>query len=897
MNQNSVKKLRKKRKNAFGGCMQILKKPFVDRGVVRWHSALTVTIVLCCLLFSGLLAPFISDGARATGIIVPGVSRVVGDRIFDEYGNEVMWRGAGGSYLMNSELDYLDGYKLYMPTIKYFGLNTWRLAFRFPWDPGDNGGDVDFLNITKMDEVVDFLAASGVRSILEYDGSWLSPQITNPLLLQSWKDLATHYRGNPNIAAYEIYNEPSTDTGISSLQNAQAYYNLTVAIRSVDPDHICIWETPPYHIPTFDKIETLLLPNVVYTLHRWWTNKPEEIAAWGSVELSRIVAEELLNWRSAYNIPVWLGEFGGPGGGNPQSSYNASDPYWRICEELLYRCEEQVISWNLWMGVQSVTHNRLDQYKPLFPLKIFNTNLVRQPWISPIVPRIWPYVLASFCVDNRDDLVDYVIRLRHNGDYAVFKPGIIIRIVTTHFLANGTVGEIFTQDKEINQSTTTRNEEGTTAHPGNWDTKILSMRASKPSILADGFEAGSPSTWTGTSVTSGETATAVSSMAHHGFYSADFTSNGGGGTEKAYCFKTVSSATELYARGYFYVSASGIAANDNRFYFLIFKAGGNPVAFAGWRMTGGVAKWNLLIRSGTGWVTAYSAASPALNKWYCVELHWKKDATSGLGELWVDGAKVCSLTGKNTAYYGDVDRVDFGLPEIVNCGSTTVYCDCVKLSNAYIGSEPVFTDGFESGSFSAWTAPGTSVTSDEIASVVNSMAHHGTYSAKFTSNGNLSTERAYCYTTIAPQAELYARGYFRVVTSGVSANDNRFYFLIFKAGGNPVAFAGWRMTGGIVKWNLIIRDGTGWVTVYSTTSPALNQWYCVELHWKKDAAAGLGELYVDGALACSIIGKNTTAYGNADRLEFGLPEIVNCASTTAYCDCVKVATVYLGPEP
>jgi hypothetical protein len=162
------------------------------------------------------------------------------------------------------------------------------------------------------------------------------------------------------------------------------------------------------------------------------------------------------------------------------------------------------------------------------------------------------------------------------------------------------------------------------------------------------------------------------------------------------------------------------------------------------------------------------------------------------------------------------------------------------------------------------------------------------------SNGNLGTERAYCYKTVASQAELYARGYFRVAASGIAANDNRFFVIMFKAGSNPVAFAGWRMTGGVVKWSLLIRSGTGWATAYSAATPALNQWYCVELHWKKDAAAGLGEMYVDGALACSITGKNTTAYGNADRLEFGLPEIVNCANTTAYCDCVKVATAYLG---
>lgn len=210
-------------------------------------------------------------------------------------------------------------------------------------------------------------------------------------------------------------------------------------------------------------------------------------------------------------------------------------------------------------------------------------------------------------------------------------------------------------------------------------------------------------------------------------------------------------------------------------------------------------------------------------------------------------------------------------------------------------SAGIFADDFESGTFAAWN--GVKVSAGETASISDAMVHHGTHSAKFTSNGNLGTERTYCYKTLSLVPELYARGYFYVSTSGITGNDNRFYFLIFKAGSNPVAFAGWRMTGGVVKWNLLIRQGTGWATAYSTTSPSLNQWYSVELYWKKDATAGLGELWVNGALACSASGKNTAYYGDINRVDFGLAEIFNCHSTTVYSDCVKIADTYISPEP
>jgi len=202
-------------------------------------------------------------------------------------------------------------------------------------------------------------------------------------------------------------------------------------------------------------------------------------------------------------------------------------------------------------------------------------------------------------------------------------------------------------------------------------------------ILSDGFESGSFSAWTGTSLTSGETATIVTTMAHHGTHSAKFTSNGGGGFEYASCYKTVSSLSEIYARGYFRVTTSGIVENGDRISFIAFaNASGNYAAYAGWGKTGGVLKWSLVLGS----LTAYSTASPSLNTWYCVELHWKKGTTTGLGELYVNGVKVCSITGKNTAPYGSISKAMFGLA-LLNCGSATAYCDCTKIAIKYIGLE------------------------------------------------------------------------------------------------------------------------------------------------------------------------------------------------------------------
>jgi flagellar hook assembly protein FlgD len=56
--------------------------------------------------------------------------------------------------------------------------------------------------------------------------------------------------------------------------------------------------------------------------------------------------------------------------------------------------------------------------------------------------------------------------------------------------------------------------------------------------------------------------------------------------------------------------------------------------------------------------------------------------------MWVDGTLICSVVGKNTAVFGNVSQVQFGLAGLNRgCGSTTVYCDCTKISTAYIGPE------------------------------------------------------------------------------------------------------------------------------------------------------------------------------------------------------------------
>lgn len=424
---------------------------------------------------------------------------VSGDRIIESTtGKEVMWRGAGGSYCLHatSLAQALSAWQnLYMPSILAFGFNTMRLAFSFPWEikvdaNGNRLATADNFDFASMDAVVNLLAQNGIKSILDYHGGpteMFSQDVggpINPQLIASWQEIANHYKGNENIAAYELYNEPSPAWGPTwrhtPMENAQAYHDISVAVRQIDPDHIIIWETPYHYIPSFSEILHLMLPNVVYTAHRWWTNNVEEIETYGPVELSRMKVDSLIYWRRAYHIPMWLGEFGGPGGGSSSLPYTPTDPHWRICEELLYRCEEQVISWNLWLGAITATQNRLSRHTALFPLKIYNPNLIRQPWLFPNVPYITDYIVAS---NGVDDITNWTLKMWHNKDSVTLKPGIIIQVTVMHKLADGSFETVTDSQVNVTEPLTITNEEGTPTHPGDWNTVIQVLSYAPQSML------------------------------------------------------------------------------------------------------------------------------------------------------------------------------------------------------------------------------------------------------------------------------------------------------------------------------------------------------------------------------------------------------------------------------
>ena len=192
----------------------------------------------------------------------------------------------------------------------------------------------------------------------------------------------------------------------------------------------------------------------------------------------------------------------------------------------------------------------------------------------------------------------------------------------------------------------------------------------------------------------------------------------------------------------------------------------------------------------------------------------------------------------------------------------------------------LLSDGFESGSFARWD--GTIVTSGEAVTVSETMVAVGSYSAKFRSNGGRSYENAYCYENLASLNNVRVSGSFYVSESGINSDNDRFYFMMLRSGNNGLAYAGWKRTNGVVRWTVTLRDGTIYTDVFSTSSPTTGRWYDVELHWLM-GRTGMAELTVNGVVVVSAT-KNTSVFGGASVLQFGLSELYDCARTTVYGD-------------
>ena len=278
----------------------------------------------------------------------------------------------------------------------------------------------------------------------------------------------------------------------------------------------------------------------------------------------------------------------------------------------------------------------------------------------------------------------------------------------------------------------------------------------------------------------------------------------------------------------------------------------------------------------------------------------------------VDAARTISLSGLSSqVQYSKIDNtISYKTPKVqtgtINSSNALTFNGyTVMLTQSAVPVTPqpppptnfVFQDGFESGNFALWN--GTKTSSSETVAISTSSLHHGTYDARFTSNGGGGIEYSNLFKNINMQ-EVYARGYFRIVNNTanfLTDNGDRFYFMRLASESQSLVGVGVRREAGKNQWILYTRDGSSWVGPVYSASPTIQpqRWYCIELHWS--AKLGLAEMYVDGVKILQITNVNTNSYGNANRVDVGLVSATNVQNQMViYADCFKLSNTYNGPE-
>ncbi|WP_346838753.1 cellulase family glycosylhydrolase [Microbulbifer sp. SAOS-129_SWC] len=122
-----------------------------------------------------------------------------------------------------------------------------------------------------------------------------------------WRKLAARYKNEPNIAAYDLINEPNW--GFSASGDAhgcgeqanwplrQLYLDITAAIRAEDQRHMLVIEGNCWG----NNYASVLPPwdaNMALSFHKYWNNN------------DRASIADKLALRERYDVPLWLGESG-----------------------------------------------------------------------------------------------------------------------------------------------------------------------------------------------------------------------------------------------------------------------------------------------------------------------------------------------------------------------------------------------------------------------------------------------------------------------------------------------------------------------------------------------------------------------------------------------------------
>ncbi|WP_163711307.1 cellulase family glycosylhydrolase [Mangrovibacterium lignilyticum] len=172
-----------------------------------------------------------------------------------------------------------------MDSIKAMGMNMVRVPFYW-MEVMNNDGTIKANGFKQLDWVVEQCSQREIYVMLDLHGApggldgyitsgqattnelWNDPE-SQQMTVDLWKAVATHFKGEPAVCAYDLMNEPVSSN--SSFTTSDMYDLIYKAVRAIDPDHI-ISVQAFYNFDMIDSPSQRGWENMLYQAHYYNTD-------------------------------------------------------------------------------------------------------------------------------------------------------------------------------------------------------------------------------------------------------------------------------------------------------------------------------------------------------------------------------------------------------------------------------------------------------------------------------------------------------------------------------------------------------------------------------------------------------------------------------------------------
>jgi endoglucanase len=202
--------------------------------------------------------------------------------------------------------------------IKRLGFNTIRVPFHYALFTTDGRSLArDGEGFALLDRLVAWSRAAGLLVIFDmhaapggqtganHDDAYGTPLLYyvpayQDLTVDIWRAIAERYKDEPAVLGYNLLNEPIAhfhDYRRLNPKLVSLYKRIITSIRQVDRNHLIFLDGTEWST-NFGIFDERLDPKAVYVYHRFWS------------KAERAEIQQYLNFRSLYDVPIWLGETG-----------------------------------------------------------------------------------------------------------------------------------------------------------------------------------------------------------------------------------------------------------------------------------------------------------------------------------------------------------------------------------------------------------------------------------------------------------------------------------------------------------------------------------------------------------------------------------------------------------